>query len=81
MPCFSQHQRTYLDKQGILTNPLLSLHMQVGLSQALESTVIYQLKVVADGVGWGGAALLPHAELIKKVIAAAFNAPSSKVLF
>lgn len=55
--------------------------MQVGLSQALESTVIYQLKVVADGVGWGGAALLPHAELIKKVIAAAFNAPSSKVLF
>lgn len=67
--------------KGILTNLLLSLHIQVGLSQALESTVIYQLKVVADGVGWGGVALLPHAELIKKVIAAAFNAPSSKVLF
>lgn len=52
---------------------------KVGLSQALESTVVYQLKAVADGIGWGGAALLPHADLIKKVITAAFNAPSQKV--
>ncbi|KAG0602531.1 hypothetical protein M758_10G020700 [Ceratodon purpureus] len=52
---------------------------KVGLSQALESTVVYQLTAVAEGIGWGGAALLPHGELIKKVISAAFNAPSSKV--
>lgn len=52
---------------------------KVGLSQALESTMVYQLKAVADGIMRGGDALLPHGELLKKVISAAFNAPSSKV--
>lgn len=41
--------------------------------------MVYQLKAVADGIQWGGVALLPHGELLKKVITAAFNAPSSKV--
>lgn len=43
--------------------------------------MVYQLKAVADGIMWGGVALLPHGELLKKVISAAFNAPSSKVGF
>lgn len=43
--------------------------------------MVFQLTAVAEGIGWGGAALLPHGELIKKVISAAFNAPSSKVGF
>lgn len=57
----------------------VSWNVQVGLSHALESTVIYQLEVLSDGIGYGGPAILPHTELFKKVIAAAFDAPSSKV--
>lgn len=41
--------------------------------------MVYQLKAVADGIQCGGVALLPHGELLKNVISAAFNAPSSKV--
>jgi proteasome activator subunit 4 len=52
---------------------------QVGLSDALESTVTYQLNIVGDGISKGGHALLAHSELLKRVITAAFDAPSSKV--
>jgi hypothetical protein len=54
---------------------------QVGLSDALESTVTYQLNIVGDGISKGGHALLAHSELLKRVIAAAFDAPSSKVIY
>jgi hypothetical protein len=54
---------------------------QVGLSDALESTVTYQLNIVGDGISKGGHALLVHSELLKRVIAAAFDAPSSKVIY
>jgi hypothetical protein len=54
---------------------------QVGLSDALESTVTYQLNIVGDGISKGGHALLAHSELLKRVITAAFDAPSSKVIY
>ncbi|KAL3697923.1 hypothetical protein R1sor_011999 [Riccia sorocarpa] len=50
-----------------------------GLSPALETTVSYQLNVVVEAVSFGGAALTEHKEVLVQVLAAAFDAPSSKV--
>ena len=54
--------------------------MQVGLSPGLELSVSYQLNVLGISLTYGGPVLLRYKDLLVKVIAAAFDAPSMKVM-
>ncbi|KAL2644724.1 hypothetical protein R1flu_012311 [Riccia fluitans] len=54
-------------------------NFKAGLSPALETTVSYQLKVLSSAVTVAGAVLTEHKEVLVQVVAAAFDAPSSKV--
>jgi len=56
------------------------VYLQATISPALESAVEYHLKVLAIAISYGGPALLKYKDELKKAIAAAFQAPSWKVL-
>ncbi|KAL3680307.1 hypothetical protein R1sor_023263 [Riccia sorocarpa] len=49
------------------------------LSQAVETSVTFQLNVLSTSLIFAGEHLLPHKALLDSVIFAAFNAPSTKV--
>lgn len=53
--------------------------VQVGLSPGLELSVGYQLNILGIALTYGGSTLLQYKSLLVKVIAAAFDAPSTKV--
>lgn len=48
-------------------------------SPALETSIVYQLKILSLGLLYAGESILQYRDLLKKVIAASFDAPSSKV--
>lgn len=52
---------------------------KVGLSPALEMTTRYYLGVLSKAIFYGGAALPGYKSLLRQVILASFDAPSSKV--
>ncbi|CAM6088632.1 unnamed protein product [Calypogeia fissa] len=52
---------------------------KASLSQAVETSVIFQLNILSAAIMFGGSDLLPLKDLFNTVITAAFNAPSSKV--
>ena len=53
--------------------------MQATPSQALETTLEYQMKVLSTAISYGGPVLLCYREELKRVVASAFNAHSWKV--
>ncbi|MCO5560812.1 hypothetical protein L7F22_014432 [Adiantum nelumboides] len=58
---------------------LAVVDFKVGLSPALEMTTRYYLGVLSKAVFYGGAALSAYKVSLQQVIAASFNAPSSKI--
>ncbi|BBN11909.1 proteasome activator subunit 4 [Marchantia polymorpha subsp. ruderalis] len=56
-----------------------SSRVQATLSQAVETSVTFQLNVLSAALMFAGENVLPYKALLDKVIFASFNAPSSKV--
>eukprot|EP00250_Pteridium_aquilinum_P007746 c17405_g1_i1 orf=311-5854(-) len=53
--------------------------LKTTLSPALESSIVYQLNLVSLGLMYGGEHVIQCKDLLKKIIAASFDAPSAKV--
>ncbi|KAL2630922.1 hypothetical protein R1flu_015608 [Riccia fluitans] len=63
---------------GDITKPDLC-KAKATLSQAVETSVTFQLNVLSTSLIFAGAYILPHRALLDSVLFAAFNAPSTKV--
>lgn len=62
-----------------IPNPQAVFDMKLTFSPALETSIVYQLNLVSLGLMYGGEHVLQCKDLLKKVIAASFDAPSAKV--
>jgi hypothetical protein len=54
--------------------------LQLVLSPALESSIIYQMNIVLLGLMFAGEHVLQCQQLLKEMISRSFDAPSAKVI-